>query len=234
MPRPEESLSATTKTALDVLRQEAAALYAKRGFQNKIGFGKKPAVIVIDLALGWTDPKYPLGSNLDAVIQNTKEVLEVARRKGIPRVFTTMAYDPDLKEADLLLKKLPALKNMIEGTEPTKIDPRLEFQKGEIYLVKKWLSAFFGTNLSGYLTSQGVDTLIITGCSTSACVRATATDALGSGFRPMVVKECVGDRVAGPHEWNLFDIDAKMGDVVSKEETLNYLKSLQLVQPLVR
>jgi nicotinamidase-related amidase len=227
-------LSAINKTALDVLRQEAAELYAKRGFQNRLGFGKKPAVIVIDLALGWTDPKYPLGSNLDAVVQNTKEVLEVARRKGIPRVFTTMAYDPDLKEADLLIKKLPALKNMINGTEPTKIDPRLGFQQGEIYLVKKWLSAFFGTNLNGYLTSQGVDTVILTGCSTSACVRATATDALGGGFRPMVVRECVGDRAAGPHEWNLFDIDAKMGDIVSKEETLNYLKSLQLVQPMVR
>jgi nicotinamidase-related amidase len=204
------------------------------GFQNKIGFGKKPAVLVIDLALGWTDPKYPLGSNLDSVIENTRELLDASRRKGIPIVFTTMAYDPALKEADLLLKKIPAMKNMIEGTEPTKIDPRLGFQQGEIYLVKKWLSAFFGTNLNGYLTSQGVDTVIITGCSTSACVRATATDALGSGFRPMVVRECVGDRASGPHEWNLFDIDAKMGDIVSKVETLDYLKSLQLVQPIVR
>jgi nicotinamidase-related amidase len=227
-------LSAITKKALDVLKEDAAALYARRGFQNKIGFGKKPAVLVIDLALGWTDPKYPLGSNLDSVIENTKELLDVSRRKGIPIVFTTMAYDPALKEADLLLKKIPAMKNMIEGTEPTKIDPRLGFQQGEIYLVKKWLSAFFGTNLNGYLTSQGVDTVIITGCSTSACVRATATDALGSGFRPMVVRECVGDRASGPHEWNLFDIDAKMGDIVSKVETLDYLKSLQLVQPIVR
>ncbi len=225
-------MSAITKTALDTLREDAAQLYARRGFQNRIGFGNRPAVLVIDLALGWTDPKYPLGSNLDSVIQNTREVLDVARRKGIPRVFTTMAYDPDLKEASLLLKKIPALKNMVNGTEPTKIDPRLAFQEGEIYLVKKWLSAFFGTNLSGYLTSQGVDTVIVTGCSTSACVRATSTDALGSGFRPMVVKECVGDRASGPHEWNLFDIDAKMGDVVSKEEVLNYLKALQTLEPM--
>jgi len=225
-------LSSITKEALDVLREDAAKLYARRGFQTRIGFGKKPAVVVIDLALGWTDPKYPLGANLDSVIQNTKEVLEVARAKGIPRVFTTMAYDPSLEEADLFLKKIPALKSQVSGTDATKIDPRLEFQKGEIYLVKKWLSAFFGTNLNGYLTSQGVDTLIITGCSTSACVRATATDAIGSGFRPMVVKECVGDRASGPHEWNLFDIDAKMGDVVTKKQVLEYLKSLLPLKPM--
>jgi nicotinamidase-related amidase len=225
-------LSSITNEALEVLREEAAKLYARRGFQTRIGFGRNPAVIVIDLALGWTDPKYPLGANLDSVIQNTKEVLDVARTKGIPRVFTTMAYDPNLKDAELLLKKIHALKSQVGGTEATMIDPRLKFQDGEIYLVKKWLSAFFGTNLNGYLTSQGVDTLIITGCSTSACVRATATDAIGSGFRPMVVRECVGDRASGPHEWNLFDIDAKMGDVVGKKEVLEYLRALVPLQPM--
>ncbi len=225
-------MSSVTREALDVLKEDAAKLYARRGFQTKIGFGKRPAVIVVDLAMGWTDPKYPLGANLDAVVQNTREVLEVARTKGIPRVFTTMAYDPNLREADLFLKKIPAMKSQVSGTDAVKIDPRLGFQQGEIYLVKKWLSAFFGTNLSGYLTSQGVDTVIITGCSTSACVRATATDAIGSGFRPMVVRECVGDRASGPHEWNLFDIDAKMGDVVTKKEVLDYLKSLAPLQPL--
>src|SRR5207245_2904867 len=202
------------------------------GIQNEIGLGKRQPLVLIDMAMRWTDPTYSLGANLDAVIQKTKDVLEVARAKGIPRVFTTMAYDPNLMEADLFLKKIPALKSQVSGAEAVKIDPRLGLQKGEIYLVKKWLSAFFGTNLNGYLTSQGVDTVIIAGCSTSACVRATATDAIGSGFRPMVVRECVGDRASGPHEWNLFDIDAKMGDVVSKKEVLEYLKSLVPLQPV--
>ena len=201
-------------------------MYKKKGFQARVGFGKRPAVLVIDCALAWTDPKYPMGSNLDSVIESTNDVLGAARKKQIPVVFTTIGYDADLKEAELYLAKMPAFRVLIGGSEATKIDPRLKMRSGEIYLVKKWLSAFFGTNLSGFLTSKGVDTVLITGCSTSACVRATATDALGHGFRSIVVRECVGDRASGPHEWNLFDIDAKMGDVVSKEDALKYLNSL--------
>lgn len=212
--------------ALEVLRDDAAKLYRKKGFQSRVGFGERPAILVIDLALAWTDRKYPLGSNLDSVVKSTNEILGLARRKKIPVIFTTIAYDADLTEGELYMKKMPAFRVLISGSEATKIDPRLKMRKGEIYLVKKWLSAFFGTNLGGFLTSKKVDTVIITGCSTSACVRATATDALGHGFRSIVVRECVGDRAIGPHEWNLFDIDAKMGDVVSKQQVLDYLASL--------
>ncbi|MBD3886519.1 isochorismatase family protein [Phormidium tenue FACHB-886] len=205
------------------LKQAASTLYQQRGFQHKLGYGNRPAVLVIDLALAWTDPQYPLGSNLDAVIAATNEVLAIAREKGLPIVFTTMAYDPKQRTADLYLKKIPALQGMISGSEPTGIDPRLNPQPDELILEKQWLSAFFGTNLVSYLISQQVDTVIITGCSTSACVRATATDALGYGFHSIVPQDCVGDRAAGPHVWNLFDIDAKMGDVVSQMDVLQYL-----------
>lgn len=213
------------KTLAD-LRQDAADLYQNRGFQHKIGFGKAPAIVVIDFALGWTDPKFPMGSDLDAEVMATQELLQLARPKGIPVIFTTMSYDVKAKEGNLYFRKLPAIQQFVDSPEASQIDPRLEPGEGDLIIDKKWLSAFHGTNLISYLVGHGVDTLILTGCSTSACVRATATDALGHGFIPIVVRECVGDRAKGPHEWNLFDIDAKLGDVVDQAEVIDYLSKL--------
>lgn len=219
-------MSELSQKTLADLRQDAADLYRNRGLQHKIGFGQKPAMVVIDFALGWTDPKFPMGSDLDAEVGVTQELLQLARPKGIPVIFTTMSYDVKAKEGNLYFRKLPAIQQFVDNPEASQIDPRLEPGETDLIIDKKWLSAFHGTNLISYLVSHGVDTLILTGCSTSACVRATATDALGHGFIPIVVREAVGDRAKGPHEWNLFDIDAKLGDVVGKAEVIDYLSKL--------
>lgn len=205
---------------------DAGALYARKGFGGRIGFGARPALVVIDLVNGWTTPDSPLGAAHDAVIDNTNVLLAAFRDAELPIFFSTMAYEPHLQDAGLLPLKVPALRDPILGTRAAELDPRLELLSGETLLVKKFFSCFPGTPLQSTLTSLGVDTVVIAGCSTSACVRATSTDALCLGFRPIVVREAVGDRAAGPHEWNLFDIDAKFGDVESLQATLEYVRNL--------
>lgn len=200
--------------------------YKKKGFKSKLGFGKHPALLIIDLTVGWTDPTYRLGSNLDSVVAATKEVLELSRKKKIPVIYTVIAFHHTLKDAGLWAKKIPALADAVENTKASQVDPRIKPKPNEIVLIKKYSSAFFGTNLASLLNNLGVDTIIVTGCSTSACIRATVTDGLGYGFRPIVPRECVGDRAPAAHEWNLIDIDAKFGDVVSKKDVLKYLSSL--------
>lgn len=219
-------MTQTIAESVVVLQQQAAELYRKRGFQTRVGYGQRPAVVVIDYANAWTNPKYKLGADLTKAVLATREVLDVARGKGVPIFFTTTAYDPSFKDSVLWLKKLPALAESTVGSEAAQIDARLARRPDEVLITKKYASAFFGTNFAGMLQSLHVDTLIITGCSTSACVRHTAEDGLGYGFHTILPRECIGDRAAGPHEWNLFDIDAKFGDVVRKEEVVRYLRSL--------
>ncbi len=198
-------------------------LYIERGFSQRVGFGESPAVVVVDFIVGFTDMESPLAGDLDAPLQETVRILEAARGAGRPVIFTTVAYDPSLKDAGLFLRKVPSLKWLVEGSRWVELDPRLGRREGETLLRKKYASSFFGTDLATQLTSQNVDTLIITGCTTSGCIRATAVDALQNGFRAIVPREAVGDRAEGPHEANLFDIDAKYGDVVSVDEVLAYL-----------
>ena len=201
-------------------------LYIERGFSQRVGFGESPAVVVVDFIVGFTDMESPLAGDLDAPLLETVRILEAARGTGIPIIFTTVAYDPSLKDAGLFIRKVPSLKWLVEGSRWVELDPRLGRREGETLLRKKYASSFFGTDLATQLTSQNVDTLIITGCTTSGCIRATAVDALQNGFRAIVPREAVGDRAEGPHEANLFDIDAKYGDVVSVGEVLAYLEAL--------
>ena len=201
-------------------------LYAERGFSQRVGFGERPAVIVVDFIIGFTDSESPLAGDLDAPLEQTLRILDAARTAGIPVVFTTVAYDPSMKDAGLFVRKVPSLKWLIEGSRWVELDPRLGRREGEVLLRKKYASSFFGTDLVSQLTSQNVDTLIITGCTTSGCIRATAVDALQNGFRAIVPREAVGDRAQGPHEANLFDIDAKYGDVMSVDDVLACLEKL--------
>lgn len=199
--------------------------YKERGFAGRVGFGVAPAVLVIDLAKAWTNPASPLGSDLSGVVEQTRRVLRVARRKGLPIFFTTMAFEPGLVDCgDVVARKKRHTEILVRGSEWVQVDPALEMQPGEVLIVKQRASSFFGTSLLSQLVARRVDTLIITGCSTSGCVRATAQASHDNNLHTIVPREAVGDRSRTAHEANLFDIDARMGDVVSVEEVLEYLE----------
>lgn len=205
---------------------DTLTFYQSRGFAQRVGFGARPALLVIDFIKAFTDLTSPLASNLDAEIAATQTLLEAARNLRLPIAFTTVEYDEGFRDAGVFIKKVPSLRVLRKGTPMVEVDERLAPRADEHVLVKKYASAFFGTSLAATLTAAGLDTLLITGCTTSGCVRASAVDSCQNGFRTIVVKECVGDRAEPPHEANLFDIDAKYGDVVTLEETLAYLQSL--------
>jgi len=201
--------------------------FRRRGFGIKIGFGERPALIVIDMLKGFTDPAMPLGAKLDNEIEAQKPLVDAAHARGIPVIFSTVFYEEaDIRDAGIWGLKQKGATTLAAGSEAVKVDPRLDVQPNDILLVKKYASCFFGTDLVPRLNSRRVDTLIITGCTTSGCVRATAVDAVQNGFRPMVVREAVGDRSAAAHEQSLFDLNAKYADVVSLDETLHYLNTV--------
>jgi maleamate amidohydrolase len=202
------------------------AYYKERGiFQGRFGFGQSPALVVIDMAYGWTDPAYAAGSaRLDGAVAAIQRLLAPARSAGIPIIYTTARYrdQPQPKSAE---DYSPNFRRW--DRHACEIDERVQPAPGEYILHKEHASAFAGTPLIGHLISHRVDTLIITGCSTSACVRATATDAKSCGLRPVLVREGVQDRSEVAHEWTLFDIQARFADVVNLQEALGYLGSLQ-------
>ncbi len=198
--------------------------YRKKGWGGPVGFGRRPALIVIDLALAWTDPDEPgIGSDVNAVVAATCRLLEAARAAGIPVVFTTWAYDPaeppSPHDAKSALKIGPGFARRLE------LDPRLDRRPTEKLLPKRYASAFKGTHLHEMLTALGVDTLIVTGVSTSHCVYATCRDATDS-FRVIVPREAIGERCEIMHEVNLLDIELDLGDVVPTDEVVDYLRKL--------
>ena len=210
--------------ALHTAMAAVDAYYKERGiFQGRFGFGRRPALVVIDMAYGWTDPAYAGGSaRLDSAIAALEQLLPVARSKAVPIFYTTSALSiPQVKSA---ADYSPNFRPWDERA--CAIDERVQPLATETVLVKEHASAFAGTPLVGHLLGHGIDTLLITGCSTSACVRATATDAKSSRLKPIIVREAVGDRSAVAHEWTLFDIQARFADVVSLEETVAYLRGL--------
>ncbi len=200
--------------------------YTRAGMVGRVGFGRSPAVIVVDFIKGLTDPAYPLGAEMDAAVEATARLLDVARAARVPVIFLTIGYHAHLRDAGMFILKAPGLKHQILGTPAVDIDPRLAPHADETVLVKKYQSGFFGTPLAAMLTAAGVDTCLITGCVTSGCVRATAIDSMQHGFHTILPVECVADRAAEPHEANLLDMDSKIADVVTLAETLGYLASL--------
>jgi maleamate amidohydrolase len=201
--------------------------FRQRGFGIKIGFGERPALMIIDMIKAFTDPTMPLGAPLESQIEAQRPLLEIAHGRDIPVIFSTVIYEEaDIKDAGIWALKQIGARTLTAGSEAVKIDPRLGMQPKDILLMKKYASCFYGTDLVARLNSRRIDTLIITGCTTSGCVRATAVDAVQNGFRPMVVREAVGDRSAAAHEQSLFDLNAKYADVVSVDETLQYLKTV--------
>lgn len=206
--------------------KEAFDFYVKKGFAARVGYGERPALLVIDIIRGFTDLECPLASDLDSQIVAINQLLEIGRRLGIPIIFSTVSYDAELQEAGIWVRKIPSNRYLTEGSRWVEVDSRLGRRPTETLLVKKYASCFFGTDLIARLNSRRVDTLLITGCTTSGCVRATAVDACSFGLHAIVVEEAVGDRAELPHYANLFDIDAKYGDVVELEEALGYLRKL--------
>jgi nicotinamidase-related amidase len=201
--------------------------FRQRGFGLRIGFGERPALMVIDMVKAFTNPDMMLGANLDAQIVAIRPLLDVAHERDIPVIFSTVMYsDADFRDAGIWALKQKGVVTLKAGTAGVEVDERLDMRPTDSLLVKKYASCFFGTDLVPRLMSRQVDTLIITGCTTSGCVRATAVDAVQTGLRPMVVREAVGDRSAAAHAQSLFDLDAKYADVVSLEETLQYLRTV--------
>lgn len=211
-------------------QEQQVAFLASRGFGRTIGFGKRPALVVIDLTKGFTDPALPFGSELGTQIEATKALLELARPRGVPVLFSSVRYDDaGLADAGVWALKQGGASSLGASGNGHELDERLQALPGEGFIYKKYASAFFGTDLATRLVSYGVDTVLLTGTSTSGCVRATAVDASQYGFRPMVVREAVGDRSQPAHDQSLIDLHAKYADVVSLDDTLAFLHQLPLL-----
>jgi len=195
-------------------------------FDNRLGFGKKCAVIVIDFMKAYTTPGKPLYHQgiVDAVDASVS-LLETARATNTPIIHARVMYNPSGIDGGMFVKKIPTLRTLVEGEPMAEFDPKMAPRDDELVIVKNYASAFFGTSLTSALCALGVDTVILIGCSTSGCVRATAVDAIQYGFRPIVPEECVGDRHEGPHDAAMFDMNAKYADVLPKSEVEAHLKA---------
>jgi len=197
------------------------------GFHGRAGFGTRPALVVVDVNRGFTDPASPLVCDLDECVAAIARLLDAFRGAGLPVVYTTVCYDDFGKQAAaVFIEKVPALLVLEPGSDWVEIDARIAPIEGEPVLSKYFASAFFGTTLASVLATAGCDTVVVTGASTSGCVRATALDALQHGYRAVVPREAVGDRNPAAHEANLYDIDTKYGDVVSVDEVVAHLEEL--------
>ncbi|MFI9048526.1 isochorismatase family protein [Streptomyces sp. NPDC053427] len=200
--------------------------YARAGFGAPVRRGRRPALIVVDLTRGFTEDRFPTGADLTQVVESTSELISAARTSAVPVIFTAIAYTPAEASGDSLawLRKAPGLRALVAGSEAVDLDPRLPYRPAsDLLVVKKGASAFFGTPLAATLTGLGCDTAVICGATTSGCVRATAVDAVQSGFPVLAPRACVGDRAQGPHDAALFDIQAKYGDVIDQKEAVDYL-----------
>jgi maleamate amidohydrolase len=193
---------------------------------NRVGFGKKAALLMIDFMQGYTQEGAPLyAPGVVTAVAESVELLASARDNGVLVVHTNIRYHPQhFIDGGMWVIKAPVMKDMVEGNPLAAFCEAVQPNADEVVISKQYASSFFGTSLASLLHVQGIDTVVLAGCSTSGCIRATAVDAVQHGFRTIVVRECVGDRHSAPHEANLFDIDNKYGDVVAKQEALDYFQ----------
>jgi len=192
-------------------------------FDGRLPFGKRPALLIVDFVMAYLDPASPLYAQVEDALASNERLLAAARAAAIPVFFTNITYQADGADGGLFYKKIPSLRVFLEGSPLGAFPPSLQPMEGERVISKKFASAFFGTSLAEALSDEGIDTLLITGLSTSGCVRATALDALQSGFAPFVVSEACGDRHSAPHEANLFDLQAKYAEVISEREACTFM-----------
>jgi nicotinamidase-related amidase len=200
---------------------DEARFFKERGFGIELGFGERPALLVIDVMKAFTDAGLPLGADLESQLTEINRLLDAAHAANLPVYFSLVCYDePDCRDAGIWGAKVTSLHGLTAGSPTVALDERLHRYASDAVFVKKYASCFFGTDLVSRLQSRRVDTLIITGCTTSGCVRASAVDAIQYGFRPVVVRDAVGDRSKPAHDQSLFDIQAKYGDVMNAEAVL--------------
>ncbi len=196
-------------------------------FDGSLPFGKRPALIVIDMVEAYLQPGSPLYAGIEDAVASAARLAAVARQCGTPVIFTNVEYQPGGADGGVFFRKVPALKVFEQGSPLGAFPAVLSPQDGDLVITKRYASAFFATHLAATLTSLRVDTLLIAGVSTSGCVRATALDTCQNGFLPFVVRDACGDRHPGPHEANLFDLQAKYAEVISEETATTHLLALQ-------
>ncbi|MGF1683265.1 N-carbamoylsarcosine amidohydrolase [Photobacterium minamisatsumaniensis] len=194
-------------------------------WDTKIGFGAKSALLLVDFMKAYTTPNSLLyAPDVVNAVAKTESVLKQARKTGEMVIHTNIRYhSPSFADGGTWVKKAPVMREMVEGNILAEFCPGVIPQTNELVITKQYASAFFGTTLASTLTASGIDTVVIAGCSTSGCVRATAVDAMQHGFRVIVLEDCVGDRHKSPHDANLFDINSKYGDVISSADYLQYI-----------
>jgi maleamate amidohydrolase len=195
-----------------------ADIYHRQGMGNRAGFGEKPALVIVDFVVGFADPAHFGGGNIAPAIEQTTALLAFARRHHWPVAHTRVVYADDGSDAGVFTLKAPSLRKLTETSPLSQIVPELTPLPGELVIRKQGASAFFDTNLAGWLAFRRVDTVVVTGCTTSGCVRATVVDAMQNNFRTVCVTDCVGDRALAPHEANLFDMGQKYADLITRAE----------------
>lgn len=203
------------------------SIFERQKFGQRMGFGRAAALLIVDFTVGFNDPAAFGGGNISDAVRRTVPLLARVRRLGLPVAHTRIVYAGDGSDAGVHCLKVPRLKVLTEASPLGQFVPELAPREGEIVIRKRLPSAFFGTDLAGMLVAKGVDTLLIAGCTTSGCVRASTLDAMCHGFRPMVLADCVGDRAAGPHQASLFDLDQKYADVIASEDALAEIERLR-------
>jgi maleamate amidohydrolase len=195
-------------------------IYAKQQFGQKTGFGRKSALLIVDFVNGFTDPDILGGGNIGEAVATTRPLLEFFRKRSLPIVFTRIVYADDGSDCGVWCEKAPRLRELTENAPQSQVVAALKPRAGELIVRKTQASAFFATGLSGVLIARSVDTVVVTGCTTSGCVRASVIDAMSWNFRPVVAKDCVGDRALGPHEANLFDMGQKYADLLPSQDIM--------------
>jgi len=197
-----------------------ASIYARQDFGKTMGFGRRAALLIVDFTVGFNDPSLFGGGNIDPAVRRTAGLLEFFRRSARPVAFSRVVYADDGVDAGVFTLKVPQLRILTESHPAGQVVPELKPAAGELIVRKTHASAFFGTPLASWLALRGVDTLVIAGCTTSGCVRASVVDASACNFRPIVAADCVGDRHLAAHEANLFDMAQKYADVMDRDAIL--------------
>lgn len=202
--------------------------YANAGFGGRLTFGKKAALLIVDVVQAYLDPSSPLyGEGFVAALHSNMRLVEAARTSKVPVIFTNVMYGAGGLDGGVFFRKVPALRCYMPGSPLAAFSPKLLPRDDEVVVTKQYPSAFFGTSLASTLRAMDVDTVMVTGFSTSGCVRASALDAMQNGFIPFVVRDACGDRDARPHEANLFDLQSKYAEVIDEQEALRIFSCLK-------
>ncbi len=200
-------------------------VYERQGFGNQAGLGQRPALLIVDFVVGFCDPEWFGGGNIPRAVANTKALLAAVRKRDLPVAYTRIVYADDGADAGAMSLKVPGLLAFTETNPIGAIVDDLAPRAGEYIARKTQPSAFFGTGLAAWFVGKGVDSVIVTGATTSGCVRASVVDAMSHNFRTVVATDCVGDRALGPHEANLFDMGQKYADLMTNDEIISALDS---------